>query len=130
VVVVSDVVLLRLLMGLHGVAETRAGRVGHAPAGQDSAILSLKRRRTHYRTLFVESIDIREYKDCSLVRPVCLFWLSSYVTSHHLAVAPLLGAKDQFYCTIYYITLNSNCEAWGVFKNLKLIVEDRARCQN
>jgi hypothetical protein len=35
---------------------------------------------------------------------IALFWLSSYVTSHHLAVAPQSGAKDQFYCTAYYIT--------------------------
>jgi hypothetical protein len=27
-----------------------------------------------------------------------LFWLSSYVASHHLAVVPQSGAKDQFYC--------------------------------
>jgi hypothetical protein len=51
--------------------------------------------------------------------------LSSYVASHHLAVAPQSGAKDQFYCTVYYITLNSNCEAQKVSKNLKQIVEDR-----
>jgi hypothetical protein len=29
------------------------------------------------------------------------------------------GAKDQFYCTVYYITLNSNCEAQRASKNLK-----------
>jgi hypothetical protein len=40
------------------------------------------------------------------------------------------GAKDQFYCAAYYITLNSNCEAQGVSKNLKNIVEDRVRSQN
>jgi hypothetical protein len=45
-----------------------------------------------------------------------LFWLSSYVTSHLLAVTPQSGAKDQFYCTVYYITLNTNCEAQGVSK--------------
>jgi hypothetical protein len=37
--------------------------------------------------------------------------LSSYVVSHCIAVAPQSGAKQIFYCTIYYITLNSNCEA-------------------
>jgi hypothetical protein len=37
--------------------------------------------------------------------------LSSYATSHHLALAPQSGAKDQFYFAVYYITLNSNCEA-------------------
>jgi hypothetical protein len=52
-----------------------------------------------------------------------LFWLSRYVTSHHLAVAPQSGAKDQFYCTIYNITLNSNCEGQGVSKNLKKTIQ-------
>jgi hypothetical protein len=41
------------------------------------------------------------------------------VESHHLAVPPQSGAKDQFYCTVYYITLDSNCEVQGVSKNLK-----------
>ncbi len=37
------------------------------------------------------------------------------------------GAKDQFYCTVYPITLISNCEAQKVYKNLeKNIVEDVA----
>jgi hypothetical protein len=54
-----------------------------------------------------------------------LFWLSSYVTSHHLAVVPQSGAKDQLYCTVYYITLNSKFEAQGLSKNLKKNVEDR-----
>jgi len=40
--------------------------------------------------------------------------LRSYVASHHLGVAPHSGAKDQIYCIVYYITLNSNCEAQGV----------------
>jgi hypothetical protein len=40
-----------------------------------------------------------------------LFWLSSYVTSHCLAVAAQSGAKEKNYSTVYYITLNSNCEA-------------------
>ncbi len=48
-----------------------------------------------------------------------LFSLSSHVTSHHLVVVPQSGAKDQFYCTAYYITLNFNCEAWRVSKNEK-----------
>jgi hypothetical protein len=47
-----------------------------------------------------------------------LFWLSSYVASHHLAVAPQSGAKGQFYCTVYYRTLNSIGEAQAVSKNL------------
>jgi hypothetical protein len=48
-----------------------------------------------------------------------LFWLSSYFASHHLAVVPQSGAKDQFYFIIYYITLNLNCQTQGVSKNLR-----------
>jgi hypothetical protein len=48
-----------------------------------------------------------------------LLWLSSYVTSHYLAVVPQSGAKEQFYCTIYYIALNSTCEDQRASKNLK-----------
>jgi hypothetical protein len=29
------------------------------------------------------------------------------------------GAKQIFYCTVYYMTLNSNCEAQRASKNLK-----------
>ncbi len=57
-----------------------------------------------------------------LICMVCLpalFWLSIYVASHHLAVVPQSGAKDQFYCIVSYITLNPNCEAQGLSKNLK-----------
>ncbi len=45
------------------------------------------------------SIDIREYIDCSLARPACLpalFWLSSYVADHCLAVVPQAGAEQIF----------------------------------
>ncbi len=42
-------------------------------------------------------------------------------------MAPQSGAKDQFYCTVYNITLNPNCKAQGVSKNLKKNVEDRVR---
>jgi hypothetical protein len=35
-----------------------------------------------------------------------LFWLSSYVANCHSAVAQQSRAKNQFYCTVYYITLN------------------------
>jgi hypothetical protein len=45
-------------------------------------------------------------------------------------VAPLSGANQNFYCTFYNITLNSNCEAQRTSKNLKEIVEDRGRSQN
>ncbi len=43
-------------------------------------------------------------------RPV-LIWLSSYVASHYLAVAPQSGAEDPFDCPVFCINLNSNCEA-------------------
>jgi hypothetical protein len=45
--------------------------------------------------------------------------LSSYVASRHSAVAQQLGAKYQFQCTVYGITLNSIGEAQRVFTNLK-----------
>jgi len=38
--------------------------------------------------------------------PPALFLFKNYVTSHCLALAPQSGAKDQFYYTVYYITLN------------------------
>jgi hypothetical protein len=44
-------------------------------------------------------------------------------------VAPQSGAKQIFYCTVYHITLNSNCEAQKASKNLKKIVEDGVRSQ-
>ncbi len=47
-----------------------------------------------------------------------------------MTVAPQSGTKDQFYFTVYYITLNSNCEAQGVSKNLETIVVDIVRSQN
>jgi hypothetical protein len=40
-------------------------------------------------------------------------------------VPPQSGGKQKNYCSVYYITLNSNCEAQRVTKNLKKIVEDR-----
>jgi hypothetical protein len=44
---------------------------------------------------------------------------------------PQSGAKEQFYCSVYYITLNSNCDAQRASKNFeKKIVEDRVRRQN
>jgi hypothetical protein len=54
--------------------------------------------------------------------------LGSYVASHCFAVAQS-GAKQNFYCTVYYITLNLNCEAQRAYKNLKKIVEDRVGSQ-
>jgi len=44
--------------------------------------------------------------------------LSSYVTSQHLAVVPQSGTKEQFYCSVYYLTLTLNFEAQSVFKKL------------
>jgi hypothetical protein len=41
-------------------------------------------------------------------------------------VAPQSGAKENNYCTVYNITLNSNCEAQRASKNWK-IVEDRVK---
>jgi hypothetical protein len=52
------------------------------------------------------------------------------VASIHLAVVPQSGAKDQSHCIVYYIALNSNCEAQEVSKKLKITAEDRVRSQN
>jgi hypothetical protein len=40
-----------------------------------------------------------------------------------------LDYKQNLYCTVYYITLNSKCEIQRASKNLKKIVEDRAGSQ-
>jgi hypothetical protein len=40
-----------------------------------------------------------------------------------------LDCKPNLYCTVYYITLNSNYEAQRASKNLKKIVEDRVGSQ-
>jgi hypothetical protein len=45
-------------------------------------------------------------------------------------MAPQTVAKGNIYCTVYYITLNSNCDAQRAFKNLIEVVEDRIRSQN
>jgi hypothetical protein len=45
--------------------------------------------------------------------------LPSYVTIHHLAVAPQSSAKDQFYSTVYSITLKPICVAQKVSKTLE-----------
>jgi hypothetical protein len=34
-------------------------------------------------------------------------------------VTPQPGPNDKFYCTVYYMTLNSKHEAYRVSKNLK-----------
>ncbi len=51
--------------------------------------------------------------------PPALFWLHSHAACYHLAVAPQLGVKDQFYRTLYYITLDPICVAQRASKNLK-----------
>ncbi len=38
-------------------------------------------------------------------------------------MAPQSNSEEQFYCTVYHITLNSNCEAHGASKNLKIELE-------
>jgi hypothetical protein len=48
-----------------------------------------------------------------------MFWLCSYVASQRLAVVPQSGAKGKKFGTVYCITLNSNCEAEIVSKNLR-----------
>jgi hypothetical protein len=48
-----------------------------------------------------------------------LIGLSSYVARHNLAVALQSDAKQNFYCAVYYVTLNSNCEAQRVSKELE-----------
>jgi len=53
--------------------------------------------------------------------------LPYYVASHHSDMAPQTGAKNWFYSTFYYITLNSNCEAKRVSKKLKIIQQDRVK---
>jgi len=42
---------------------------------------------------------------------------------------PNWTVNNFFNCTVYYITLNSNCEAQRASKNLKRIVEDRVGSQ-
>jgi hypothetical protein len=48
-----------------------------------------------------------------------MFWLSSYVTSHHLAMVLKTSAKGQYHNTIYAITLNPICVPQVVSKILK-----------
>jgi hypothetical protein len=45
-------------------------------------------------------------------------------------VAPQSGANEFFYCTVYYITLNSNCEAQRAFKNLKKMWKIEFKAKN
>ncbi len=86
----------------------------------------------HWKSIFMQKcfwcIDVREYIDDEWRDMPALFWLSSYVASHHLAVSPQSGAKDQFYFTVYNITLNSNCEAQWVSKKLKKLMYGWIEC--
>ncbi len=66
-------------------------------------------------TLSITALDIRTLSIMTLgAKTLSLMTLCA---SHHLAVASQTGAKDQFCCTVDYITLNSNCEAHRVSKN-------------
>ncbi len=58
----------------------------------------------------------------------CFGWV--VVANHHLAVVWQSGAKYQFYCAIYYITLNCNCVAQRISKKFDEIVKDMVRGQN
>jgi hypothetical protein len=61
--------------------------------------------------------DNREYIDRQLIGTAhkpCF----GLVTTHNFAVVPQPGAKDQFYGTVYYITLNLKCAAQKVSKHL------------
>ncbi len=60
---------------------------------------------------------MREYIGCSLAWPACLVLVVYNVARNCLALVPKSGAKEIFYCTVYFITLNSNCEAQRASKN-------------
>jgi hypothetical protein len=45
-------------------------------------------------------------------------------------VAPQSGANQKFYCTVYYINLNSNCEAQRASKNLKKLQRIELEAKN
>jgi hypothetical protein len=59
-----------------------------------------------------------------------LFWSNSYVVSHCLAVVPQSGAKEQFHSSVYYLILNSNCEAQRGSRNFGGNVKERVRSLN
>jgi hypothetical protein len=69
--------------------------------------------------------NIREYIDCSLARPACLILVEQLCCQPLLSCGATIRCKANFYCTVFYITLNSNYEAQRASKNLKKIVEDR-----
>jgi hypothetical protein len=43
----------------------------------------------------------------------------------NLALAPQSGPIDQFFSTVYYITLNSNCEAQRVSKKIMYFLKEK-----
>jgi hypothetical protein len=53
-----------------------------------------------------------------------LFWLSSYVAS------PNQAQNNFFISTVYYITLNSNCEAQRISKKLKKMQKIELEAKN
>jgi hypothetical protein len=65
-------------------------------------------------TIFIQAHRHKRIKTANWRGLPALFWLISYVTSHHLFVVPQSGAKDQFYGTVYYVALNSNCDAQSI----------------
>jgi hypothetical protein len=74
-------------------------------------------------------IGIKAYVNGSFAQPVSLVLLCSYVTSHCLAVVPQSGEKQNFYCTVYHITLNSNYQAQRASKFWEKIVEAKINAQ-
>jgi hypothetical protein len=63
-------------------------------------------------------------------QPAFLFWFSSYVHRHHLALVLQSSAKDQFYSSVYYKIFNSIFVVQRSAKNFKKIVEDRFGSRN
>jgi hypothetical protein len=82
----------------------------------------------HWSNSDLSCLGYQGQNDTNRTNPICI--ASPKVAKSSKAVAPQSGAKQKFYCTVYCITLNSNCEAWIAFKNLKKILEDKVRSQN
>ena len=74
---------------------------------------------SHFKPQSINTVHRKQSIECTAIwhSPPALIWLSSYVTSNCLAVTPQSGAKQTFYCNVYYITLNSNCEVQSSSKN-------------
>ncbi len=54
------------------------------------------------------TLDVNDRWTAHWHGPPALCWLSSYVASHRLAMAPQSSAKDKSYSYVYNITLNLN----------------------